>query len=95
MNDWRTISDARYEGRAQKVCYLVVVVEQAQSGGAVVVSINAHHGLGGCRQRVLQKWFPGFILCGEGATLAAVARVILQNQDRTLAAREECFRTFC
>lgn len=33
---------------------LVVVVEKAQGVGAVLVPVDAHHGLGGGRQRVLQ-----------------------------------------
>lgn len=70
-------------------CYLIVVVEQAESCGAVLVSVYAHHGLGGGCQWVLQEGFPRFIFCGEGATLATIARLVLENQDRTLTARRK------
>lgn len=68
------------------LCHLVVVVQQAESCRAVLVSVDAHHGLGGRRQRVLQERFPGFIFSSEGAPLAPVARLVLENEDRPFAA---------
>lgn len=66
--------------------YLVVVVQEAQSRRAVLVSVDAHHGLGGRRQGILQERLPGFILRGEGAALAPVTGLVLENEDRPLAA---------
>lgn len=45
--------------------HLVVVVEQPQSRCAVLIPIDAHHGLGGSAQRVLQVALPRFILAAE------------------------------
>lgn len=76
------------DNQGRLVLNLVVVVEKTQSRGAVVISIDAHHGLGGSCQWVLQEGFPGFILCGE-ATLASVAWLILEDQDSALAVVQE------
>lgn len=70
------------------LCYLVVVVEQAQGCGAVFVPVDAHHGLGGGRQGVLQERLPRLVFVGVGPTLA-VAGLILQQQDRSLTGEGE------
>lgn len=75
--------------------YLVVVIQEAQSCSTVLVSINAHHGLGGSCQWVLQKWFPGFILCGKGATLTTIAWLVLEDKDRTLTVGREFHMRLC
>lgn len=45
-----------------KPSHLVVFIQKSKSCHAVLVSIDAHHGLGGCGERVLQVGPPGFIL---------------------------------
>ena len=55
-------------GRRGSAVYLVVVVQQAKRGRAVLVTVDAHHCLGGRRQGVLQIRLPGFILTGVGSS---------------------------
>lgn len=45
-----------------KPSHLVVFIQKSKSCHTVLVSIDAHHGLGGCSERVLQVGPPGFIL---------------------------------
>lgn len=59
-----------------QVSYLIVVVQQTQSGRAVLVSVDAHHGFGGRRERVLQEGLPGLIFARVRPPLA-VSRIIL------------------
>ena len=55
-------------GRRGSAVYLIVVVQQAKRGRAVLVTVDAHHSLGGRRQGVLQIRLPGFILTGVGSS---------------------------
>lgn len=48
--------------------HLVVVIQQPQSCSTVLISIDAHHGLSGSSQRVLQVGPPRFILIAEHST---------------------------
>lgn len=61
--------------------YHIVVVEKAQSGHALLIPVDSHHGLSGSRQRVLQVRLPGLILITVGKLLEA-HRVILQQPHR-------------
>lgn len=47
------------------ISHLVVIIQQPQSCCAVFIAIDAHHGLGGSRQRVLQVAPPRLILAVE------------------------------
>lgn len=59
--------------------YHVVVVEEAEGGHAVVVSVHPHHGFGGCGQGVLQVGFPGFIFIGVGEFLEVHGVILHQT----------------
>lgn len=54
-----------YVELASLVVHLVVVIEQSQSCCAALIFIDAHHGLGGGGQRVLQEVLPRLILAAE------------------------------
>ena len=52
--------------------YLVVIIEETQSIGAVLIPIHTHHGLGGNCQRVFQEGSPGIVFLDESLGLAIV-----------------------
>lgn len=69
------------------VLNLVVVVEQAQSVGAVLVPVDAHHGLGGGCQRVLQVRPPCLVLAGVGPPHSRERVLVGDHHHQTLTER--------
>lgn len=63
---------------------LVVVVEQPQGVGAVLVPVDAHHGLGGRRQRVLQVRPPCLVLAGVGTPHRRVGALVGDHHHQAL-----------
>lgn len=74
--------------------HLVVVVEQAQGVGAVLVPVDAHHGLGGGCQRVLQVRPPCFILAGVGPPHCREGAVVGNHHHQTLTDSHTGTKTF-
>lgn len=64
---------------------LVVVVEQPQGVGAVLVPVDAHHGLGGGCQRVLQVGPPCLVFAGVGTPHRRVGALVGDDHHQALA----------
>lgn len=73
--------------------HLVVVIEQAQGVGAVLVPVDAHHGLGGGCQWVLQVRPPRLILAGVGPPYCRVGAVVGDHHHQTLTERHTGTKT--
>lgn len=73
---------------------LVVVIEQAQGVGAVLVPVDAHHGLGGGRQWVLQVRPPCLVLAGVGPTHSRERALVGDHHHQTLTDRDRQGETF-
>lgn len=61
-------AEARKRRKQGRGTHLVVVVKQAKGSRTVFIPVDAHHGLGGRCQGVLQVWLPGLILTGVGSS---------------------------
>lgn len=71
--------------------YLVVVVEEAKGVGAVLVPIDAHHGLGGGRERVLQVRPPCLVLAGVGPSHCAEGALVGDHHHHALTSKISTF----
>lgn len=73
--------------------YHVIVIEETQGSHAVIISINPHHSLGGCCQRILQVALPSLVFIRIRVFLEAHP-VILQKAHRPKTGWEAQSRRF-
>lgn len=65
---------------------LIVIIKDSQGGHTILISINAHHGLGGSGQWILQVRFPCLIFTREG-TACWNAHLIRDHNHQTLTVK--------
>lgn len=65
---------------------LIVIIKDSQGGHTILISINAHHGLGGSGQWILQVGFPCLIFTREGSA-GWNAHLIRHHYNQTLTVK--------